>query len=158
MGGSGVWVVWGREDGGEGRGRGGNKEAQDEWARSGGQSTSLSAATPRGRLACPVNQRAVREVPTAWECCLQLSEMCDSPIVAAPMASPPALAMDGGTRLSLWTTEHGGRGGACRGRVGGGVNGVQRGYVLRLLAAAVRALRGVALLWTSRTAEKETWR
>jgi hypothetical protein len=30
------------------------------------------------RLACPVSQRAVREVPAAWECCRQLSEICDS--------------------------------------------------------------------------------
>ena len=102
---------------GEGRGwgggEGGSKEAQHEWARSGGQSTSLSAATPGGLLACPVSQRAVREVPAAWECCRWLSEICDSPIVAAPMASPPSLAMVGGARLSLWTTGH--RGGGVEG-------------------------------------------
>jgi hypothetical protein len=94
---------------GEGRG-GGNNEAQHEWARSSGQSTSLSAVIPRGLSACPVSQRAVREVPAAWSCCRQLSEMCDSPIVAAPMASPPALGMVGGARLSLWTTGHWGEG------------------------------------------------
>jgi hypothetical protein len=45
------------QGGGGNSGRGG-KEAQHEWAGSGGQSTSLSAATPRGLLACPVSQRA----------------------------------------------------------------------------------------------------
>jgi hypothetical protein len=43
-----------------------DSEAQHELAGSGGQSTSLSAATPRGLVACPVSQRAVREVPGAW--------------------------------------------------------------------------------------------
>ena len=100
-------VGW--EEGGEG-GERDDKEAQHEWARSGGQSTSLSAAMPRGLSACPVSQRAVREVPAAWSCCRQLSEMCDSPIVAAPMASPPALAMVGDACLSLWTTGLGGGG------------------------------------------------
>jgi hypothetical protein len=37
--------------------------------------------------------------------------------VAAPMASPPSVAMDGDARLSLWTTGHEEGGG--RGRVGG---------------------------------------
>jgi len=99
-GGGEVGVGWEEEGGGD------DKEAQHEWARSGGQSTSLSAAMPRGLSACPVSQRAVREVPAAWECCRWLSEICDSPIVAAPMASPPSLAMVGGARLSLWTTGH----------------------------------------------------
>jgi hypothetical protein len=76
----------------------------------------------RGLLACPVSQQAVRDVLAAWSCCRQLSEMCDCPIVAAPMASPPALVMVRGACLSLWTTGHGG-GGACR----EDVNGVQRG-------------------------------
>jgi hypothetical protein len=55
-------------------------------------------ATLRGLLACPASQRAVREVPAAWSCCRQLSEMCDSAIVAAPMAFPPPLAMVRGRR------------------------------------------------------------
>jgi hypothetical protein len=63
-------------------GGGDSKEAQHERARTSGQSMPLSVEIPRGRLACPVSQRAVREVPAAWECCRQLSEMCDSPIVA----------------------------------------------------------------------------
>jgi hypothetical protein len=59
-----------------------------------------------GPMACPVSQRAAREVPAAWDCCQQLSEMCDRPIVAAPMASPLPLTVDAGARLSLWTTGH----------------------------------------------------
>jgi hypothetical protein len=58
----------------------GVKEAQQERARSGGQSTSLSVATQRGLrvLAClPASELAVREVQAAW------SEMCDFPFVAA---------------------------------------------------------------------------
>jgi hypothetical protein len=50
------------------------------------------------------------------------------PIMAALMVSPPAVALDGGARLSLWTIagsheEGGGWEDACRGRVGEGVNG-----------------------------------
>jgi hypothetical protein len=30
---------------------------------------------PRGLSACPVSQRAVREVPAAWSCCRQLIDM-----------------------------------------------------------------------------------
>ena len=60
--------------------------------------------------------RADRKDPAAWGCCRRLSEMCDRPIVAAPMASPASVTIDGGARLSLWTTGHEG---ACRGRVEG---------------------------------------
>ena len=115
--------MFGRGEGGrEGRGEGG-EEAQLEWAMSGGQSTSHSAATPSGLWSCPISQRADRLDPAAWSCCRQLSGMCDCPIVAAPMASPASVTIDGGARLSLWTTGHEG---ACRGRVRGDVNGVQR--------------------------------
>ena len=49
--------------------------------------------------------------PFAAGCCRRLSEMCDRPIVAAPMPSPTP-QYDGGARLSLWPTAH---------RVGGDV-------------------------------------
>jgi hypothetical protein len=99
-------------------------EAKHEWARSSGQFTFLSAATPKRPLACPVSQRVVRKVPAAWSCCRQLSEVCDSPIVAAPMASPPLVTVDGGACVSMWTTGHEGAAGC------GGRGDVQRGYVL----------------------------
>ena len=104
--------------GGEGGVRGGrwNEEAQLEWATSSGQSTSHSVATPSGLWSCPISQRADRKDPAAWGCCRRLSGMCDRPIVAAPMASPASVTIDGGARLSLWTTGHEG---ACRGRVEG---------------------------------------
>jgi hypothetical protein len=41
------WIGEGRREGRGGEGD--NKEAQHEWARSGGQSTSLLAATPTHR-------------------------------------------------------------------------------------------------------------
>ena len=62
------WVE--RRGGGEGgREEGeGDKEAQREWAMSGGESTAHSVATPGG-LACPISQLADREDPAAWRCC-----------------------------------------------------------------------------------------
>jgi hypothetical protein len=111
--GSGVWCVCrcvrrGCEVEGRGRlekvvGEGGEEgevnEAQHEWARSGGQRTSLSTATPRGPWACPVSRRAVSEVPAAWGCCRQMSEMRQPHHGGAD----GALTVDGGARLSLWT-------------------------------------------------------
>ena len=113
----GEWNV-GMEEVGRGGVRGGrwNEEAQLEWATSSGQSTSHSVATPSGLWSCPISQRADRKDPAAWGCCRRLSGMCDRPIVAAPMASPASVTIDGGARLSLWTTGHEG---ACRGRVEG---------------------------------------
>ena len=68
------WVGEGEREGEREGGKGyGNKEA-----------TSHSAKIPTGLLACLVSQRAVS---AAWGCCRQLSEMCDSLIVAL-MASP----------------------------------------------------------------------
>ena len=103
-------LLWG----GEGKE---NDEAQREWARSGGQSTSLSAATPEGSRPALSASELSGKGPAAWRCCRWLSGICDRPIVAIPMASPASVTIDGGAHLSLWTTGHGGE--TCRGRVVG---------------------------------------
>jgi hypothetical protein len=61
--GRGLGKVWG------GEGRGVTRPNMNGLSPVLAPSTSLSAATPRELLACPVSQRAIREVPAAWSCC-----------------------------------------------------------------------------------------